>query len=97
MHKYLKLVLVVTMAINLSACATSRSLYHKQHLIEDRDTAYLQGKAVPPLKFPSTIKPTLKSDEEIAVGEFAYPTFNNLPAAPISLVPPGSLAAEKKS
>jgi uncharacterized lipoprotein len=68
---------------------THSSYAQKAGLFPDRNVIYSQGKSVPALQMPAGVPP-IPNDPYYVV-----PDLPNNQAAPVSLLPPGSLAAQK--
>ncbi|NNM58878.1 MAG: hypothetical protein HKM04_03600 [Legionellales bacterium] len=84
--------LVGALLCGLSACSsvTHSSYAQKAGLFPDRDALYLQEKSVPSLQIPNGVAP-IPNDPY-----YVIPSTPNQGGSTVSLLPPGSLAAQNQ-
>jgi uncharacterized lipoprotein len=83
------MVLSITAILMGCSSVTNSSLVQKAGLFPDRENAYLEGRSVPPLKTPADV-PAIPNDPYYAIPDASVSS-----QKPVSLLPPGSLAAKK--
>lgn len=82
---------IISVVCEVTGCSsvTHSSYAQKAGLFPDRNVIYLQGQSLPPLKMPANVPPI--PDDPY----YVIPDLPNNQASPVSLLPPGSLAAQK--
>lgn len=85
------IVLALVLLPLLTACSSVTHSKYAQNagLFPDRDSLYAQGKSVPPLQVPTGVA-AIPNDPY-----FVIPALADNGSAKVSLLPPGSLAAQK--
>lgn len=84
-------IIAISLLGEISGCSSVEhsSYVQKAGLFPDRNVIYTQGQSMPPLKIPAGV-PAIPNDPYYVV-----PDIDNSQSAIISLLPPGSLAAQK--
>ncbi len=84
--------IAIAAAVIATGCSTvtDSSIAKKAGLFPDRENQYLESHSLPPLKTPAGV-PAIPNDPY-----FAIPDSSASQLKPVSLLPPGSLAAKEK-